>query len=63
MFAGNHRLAREVHCLRLTHNYFLTPNSERIRFSLDEPMSVARPSRDNVEVVGYAELPISWDEP
>jgi hypothetical protein len=36
--------------------------SERIRFSLDEPMSIARPSENSIEILGFAELPISWDE-
>jgi len=39
-----------------------TRESERVRFSLDEPMSVVRPSVDAIEVLGFADLPISWDE-
>ena len=59
---GNHRLSREVRCLRLTEDYGLSPKSERIRFNLDEPMSVTRPKAGSIEVIGFAQLPISWNE-
>jgi hypothetical protein len=62
MYPGNHRFSREVRCVRLTTDMEFSPQSERIRFSLDEPMSVVRPSEESIEVLGCAELPISWDE-
>jgi hypothetical protein len=58
---GNHRLAREVLCVRLTDGMEFSDESERVRFSLDDPMSVARPDEESIEVLGRAKLPISWD--
>ena len=63
VFPGNHRLTRDVRCLRLTNESCLVAEPERIRFALDEPMSVIRPAEREINVVGYAELPISWGEP
>jgi hypothetical protein len=40
----------------------LTPDPERIHFNLDEPMSVARPAEKSIRIVGYVQLPITWDE-
>jgi hypothetical protein len=62
-FPGNHRLARDVRCLRLTDDGSFTADAERIHFMLNEPMCVAQPDEDDLEVVGYAELPINWEEP
>jgi hypothetical protein len=59
---GNHRLSREIHCVRLSPDMRFSPGPERIRFALDEPMSVARPKEGSIEVLGFTELPISWDE-
>lgn len=58
---GNHRLSRDVWCVRLDAGLGFSAASERIRFNLDEPMSVAGPDEAAVEVLGYAELPVSWD--
>jgi len=60
---GNHRLSRDVWCVRLDAGLGFSAASERIRFSLDEPMSVARPDEAAIEVLGWAELPVSWDVP
>jgi hypothetical protein len=62
MFPGNHRLSREVRGIRLTSDRQFSRGSERIRFALDEPLSVVRPNEENIEVLGFTELPISWDE-
>jgi hypothetical protein len=59
---GNHRLSRDVLCVRLSEAMEFSAESERIRFNLNEPMSVAQPDEGAIEVLGYAELPISWDE-
>jgi hypothetical protein len=59
---GNHRLCRNVRCVRLSEGMEFSRESERIQFSLNEPMSVAQPDEGTIEVVGYAELPICWDE-
>jgi hypothetical protein len=58
---GNHRLSRDVRCVRLSDGMEFSAESEHIRFSLNEPMSVAQPDEEAIEVLGYAELPISWD--
>jgi hypothetical protein len=58
---GNHRLSRDVLCVRLSEEMEFSGESERIRFNLDEPMSVAQPDEGAIEVLGYAELPIIWD--
>jgi hypothetical protein len=58
---GTHRLSRDVLCARLDPGLEFSAASERIRFNLDEPMSVARPDEAALEVLGYAELPVSWD--
>ena len=58
---GNHRFSRDVRCVRLSEGMEFSAESERIRFSLNEPMSVAQPDEGTIEVLGYAELPISWD--
>lgn len=59
---GEHRLSREVMCVRLSAEMWFSSESERIRFSLDEPMSVAQPDVESILVLGYAELPIIWNE-
>lgn len=59
---GNHRLSLDVRWLRLTDDYCLVADPEKVRFSLHEPMSVAQPPVSRIKLLGYAELPISWDE-
>jgi hypothetical protein len=61
VYPGNHRLSRDVRCVRLSEGMEFSAESERIRFCLDEPMSMARPDEGTIELLGYAELPISWD--
>ncbi len=61
---NNHRLGRVVECLRLTDDFILEPSAERIKFYLDEPMSLIRlKEQEEIEVLGFAEFPISWENP
>jgi hypothetical protein len=50
-----------VWCVRLDQSFEFSAASERIRFNLDEPMSVARPDEATIEVLGCVELPVTWD--
>jgi len=59
---GEHRLSRELIGLRLGDDFAFARDAERIRFALNEPMSVASPDEATIEVVGYAVLPITWRE-
>ncbi|MFI5296694.1 MAG: hypothetical protein ACHREM_01235 [Polyangiales bacterium] len=59
---GERRLSREIVCVRLGLDFSFTRHAEQIRFALNEPMSVASPDESSVELVGYAVLPIVWDE-
>lgn len=59
---GEHRWSRDVVCVRLGQDDSFARDSETIRFSLNEPMSVASPDETKVLVVGYARLPITWKE-
>jgi len=58
----NHRLSREVDAVRLERDFAVPKTTERVRFNMDEPMSVVRPQPGTIEVLGFAELPISWDQ-
>ncbi len=61
---NNHRLGRVVECLRLTDDFILESSAERIKFYLDEPMSLIRlKEQEEIEVLGFAELPVSWEDP
>ena len=51
------RLAQDIKCLRLT-ELVLTTDAEQICFSQYEPMSVAQPSDDEIELLGFATMPI-----
>jgi hypothetical protein len=42
--------------------FVLAENAEEIYFALDEPMSVMSPDEESVEIVGYAALPIRWND-
>lgn len=59
---GEHRLSREIVCVRIGDDFTFARDAERIRFSLNEPMSVASPDEATIEVKGYAVLPITWRE-
>ena len=54
------RMSRLVHAVRLTSDFVFTEQSEEILFSLNEPMSLADPDEDSIEILGCAELPIVW---
>ncbi|MFI5297433.1 MAG: hypothetical protein ACHREM_04990 [Polyangiales bacterium] len=56
------RLSREIICVRLDVDFTFTRESEQIRFALNEPMSVASPDESTIEFVGFAVLPITWNE-
>ena len=62
LYPGNHRLSLKIQCWRLTDDFALVPVPETITFDQHEPMSVAQPPESNIELLGCAELPISWDE-
>ena len=57
---GEVRWSRRVVCVRLDEQLRFDHDSERIEFTLNEPMSVAQPRDSRVTVVGVAELPIRW---
>ena len=51
-----------MECVRLTQDYCMEAEPERISFNLDEPMRLVRPSEQSIQVVGFVQLPITWDE-
>jgi hypothetical protein len=51
------RLSKSVQCVRLTADGWLKEDAERVSFH-EDPESLARPEPDEIEVVGYASLPI-----
>ncbi len=51
------RLALDVKCLRLTDTFMLLPDAEEIWFSQYEPMSIAQPNADEIELIGFAKMP------
>ena len=59
----SHWLARKASALRLDADLTFTERSERIEFSMEDPMSVAWTNEAGMEIVGYADLPITWEEP
>jgi hypothetical protein len=61
VFPDSYRFSREVTCIRLDDDLSFTSESERIRFALNEPMSVAQPKERNIEVLGFVHLPIFWE--
>jgi hypothetical protein len=59
------RLYRVICCSRLIEDRsmtFLRKDAERIRFLLDDPMACCSPDPNDLEIVGYALLPIGWSE-
>ena len=56
------RLSRDVKCVRLDEKGWIYPDSENIQFNLDEGVSLARPDHEEIEIVGFAELPIVWNK-
>jgi hypothetical protein len=52
------RISINVQCLRLTNQLQLQRDAELIEFSQFEPMNVAQPALSEIELVGYAALPI-----
>jgi hypothetical protein len=56
-------LARSVTAVRLSADLAFTGESERIAFSIGDPMSVAKVEESQLEVLGHVELPITWREP
>lgn len=55
------QLYRSLFCSRLSADGYLTNQSERISFVMDDPMSLCQPFLNEIEVVGCAELPIGWE--
>jgi hypothetical protein len=55
------RLSRIVRAVRLTEGGRLQRDAERILFWLDEPMALARPDFEQIDVLGYARLPVGWE--
>lgn len=62
MDPGHNRLTRVVEALRLTEDGELQSGAERIRFNLEEGMSVALVAVEQIELIGCVTLPISWQE-
>lgn len=60
-FPDSFRYSCQVDCVRLADDMSFTSESERIRFSLNEPMSVAQPDQQQIEIVGSVRLPIYWE--
>lgn len=58
VFPDSQRYARDVVCVRLDDDLSFSAKSERIRFSLNEPMSIAQPQESQIEIVGFVQLPI-----
>ena len=58
VYPNERRLSRAVVCRRLHQDDTLDARCERIRFNLDEPMSVFRPDESEIVIVGRAKLPL-----
>lgn len=61
VFPDSYRYSRRVTCVRLADDLSFTSESERICFTLNEPMSVAQPKECHIEILGSARLPIFWE--
>ena len=61
VFPDSDRYSRSVTCVRLADDLSFTSGSERIRFALNEPMSVAQPEEHRIEILGSVRLPIFWE--
>ena len=55
------RLALNVNCVRLTDDFVLLPAAEEIYFSQYEPMSIAQPSPEEIQLVGVAKMPVGHE--
>lgn len=62
LYPNQYRMSRDVSCLRLTDEFGLPEIPERICFSLNEFMSLCWIDETEIEVLGYANLPIIWEE-
>lgn len=62
IFPNQYRMSRVVSCLRLNEDYCLPRDKESICFSLNEPMSVLGVDEGQIELLGYAQLPLAWEE-
>lgn len=62
IFPNQYRMSRVVSCLRLSDDGYLPREKESICFSLNEPMSLLNVDEGQLELVGYAKLPITWEE-
>lgn len=61
VFPDSYRYSRNVICVRLAEDLSFTDESERISFSLNEPMSIAQPNERHIEILGFVQLPIFWE--
>ena len=61
VFPDSFLFSRQVTCVRLADDFSFDSASERIRFTLNEPMSVAQPDEKRIEILGFARLPIFWE--
>jgi len=61
VFPESFRFSRKVTCVRLADDLSFTSDSERISFTLNEPMSVAEPDESRIELIGFVQLPIFWE--
>ncbi|HNB22489.1 MAG TPA: hypothetical protein PKZ32_08735 [Candidatus Melainabacteria bacterium] len=62
VFPNQYRMSRDVSCLRLTDDFTLPEKEERICFSLNEAMALCGIQESEIELVGWATLPIVWEE-
>lgn len=62
IYPNQYRMSRVVSCVKLSEQYCLPKNSEQICFSLNEPMSMFGIEEGEIELLGYVELPIVWEE-
>lgn len=57
------QLYRVIGCSRLTEDRsktYLNRNAERIHFIQDDPLASCSPKHGDLEIVGYALLPVGW---
>jgi hypothetical protein len=62
VFPNQYRMSRDVSCLRLTADDCLSQATERICFSVNEAMSMCGIEESEIELIGYAKLPIVWEQ-
>ena len=61
IFPNQYRMTRVVSCLRVNDDFCLPQNKEEICFSLNEPMSLFGVDEGEIELLGYAQLPLVWE--